>query len=140
MKSLKEVVQVLILGLSIALWATVSNGCAAAAVGAGGAAAGIAYTSRGAEGHISGSPADVDRRAHAVFQQMGITPTENVSKDGGKEKKLVGKTKDREVTVEINKGEGGTSKVEVVANKGPLNMGWDKDYAKDVLTRIVRQG
>lgn len=141
MKSFKEVIEIIILGLSVALWATVSNGCAAAAVGAGAGAVGaVVYTDRGAEGNVNGTPADVNRRALAVFSQMGIKVKDTSTKDSGKEKKLVGQAGKRQVTVDIKSSGTDVSKVDVVANKGFMNVEWDKDYAKDVMTKIVQQG
>lgn len=109
---------------------------AAAAVGAGAGAAGaVAWTSRGATSRVQGSVEEVFNRSAAVFREMGITQTGQTTEDNGAERKLIGTKGELEVTVQIERDEAATSKVEVYARKSPVE--WDRNLARDVLTRIV---
>jgi len=105
---------------------------AAAAAGAGGA---IAWTQRGASSSVTGSVDQVYQRAEAVFRDMGITATGQSSGDQGAERSLKGTREDMEVTVEIERESASTAKVEVYARKNTVEF--DRDYARDVLRRIV---
>lgn len=118
--------------IAIALPAT---GCLAAA--AGGAAGGIYVTSRGAAGEVQGSVDQVAGRAETVMSEMGIVKqAESTSKQG--EKQVLKGTKDElDVTIDIGRESASTSRVEVSARKNLAE--WDKDYAKEVLSRIVQQ-
>jgi len=107
---------------------------AAAAAGAGGA---IAWTSRGASSSVHGSVDDVYNRSVAVFRDMGITQTGQATEDNGTERKLTGTKGDREVTIQIERDQAATSKVEVYAQKSPVE--WDKPMARDILTRIINR-
>jgi hypothetical protein len=123
--------------LSLALAAAVlSTGCLAAA--AGGAAAGVYLTSRGAEAVIEGSVADVARRAESVMGEMGIAREGESTEDQGAKQVLKGKKGDLDVNIEINRETETTAKVEVTARENLAE--WDKDYAKGVLNRIVEKG
>jgi hypothetical protein len=51
---------------------------------------------------------------------------------------LKGKKGDLDVNIDINRETDKTTKVEVTARKNLAE--WDKDYAKDVLNRIVEKG
>jgi hypothetical protein len=107
---------------------------AAAAAGAGGA---IAWTQRGASSTVSGSVDQVYQRAEAVFRDMGITATGQSSGDQGEERSLKGTRDDMEITVEIERESASTSEVEVFARKNTVEF--DRNYARDVLTRIVNR-
>jgi hypothetical protein len=123
--------------LSLALAAAVlSTGCVAAA--AGGAAAGVYLTSRGAESVIESSVDEVASRSEAVMGEMGIVKQGESTEDQGDKHVLKGKKGDLDVNIEINRESPTTSKVEVTARKNLAE--WDKAYAKDVLNRIVEKG
>jgi predicted membrane metal-binding protein len=107
---------------------------AAAAVGAGGA---IAWTQRGASSSVPGSVDQVYQRAEAVFREMGITQTGQSSGDQGAERSLKGTREDMEVTVEIERESASTAQVEVYARRNTVEF--DRNYARDVLTRIVNR-
>lgn len=107
---------------------------AAAAAGAGGA---IAWTNRGASSDVSGSVDQVYQRAEAVFRDMGIAVTGQSSEDRGTERTLRGTREDMEITVEIERETDTTSEVEVYARKNSVE--WDRNYARDVLTRIINR-
>ena len=116
--------------------AILSTGCLAAA--AAGAAGGIYLTSRGAESVVEGSVADVAGRAKAVMGEMGIVQEGESTEDQGDKHVLQGKQGDLDVTIDINRESPTTAKVEVTARKNLAE--WDKDYAKQVLGRIVEKG
>ncbi|HEY9505949.1 MAG TPA: hypothetical protein VIQ27_08260 [Gemmatimonadales bacterium] len=123
--------------LSLALAAALlSTGCLAAA--AGGAAAGVYLTSRGAEAVVEGSVADVARRAQSVMGEMAIVKEDESTEDQGAKHVLKGKKGDLDVSIEINRETDKTAKVEVTARENLAE--WDKDFAKDVLNRIVERG
>jgi hypothetical protein len=116
------------------------SGCAAVAVGAAagvGAAGAIAYSERGAKGDVKGDVDQVKRQTEATFAQMGIHPTASATKKSGAEQELQGMVQGLDVNVKIVAVNPEISHVEVEARSGAL--GWDKDYAKNVLSRIVQQ-
>jgi hypothetical protein len=113
-----------------------STGCLAAA--AAGAAGGVYLTSRGAESVIEGSPAQVAARAQAVMSEMGIVKEGESTENQGDKQVVKGKKGDLDVTVDIVRESPTTAKVEVTARKNLAE--WDKDFAKEVLNRIVQKG
>ena len=123
--------------LSLALAAALlSTGCLAAA--AAGAAGGVYLTTRGAESVIEGSVDDVASRAEAVMGEMGIVKDGESTEDQGDKHVLKGKQGDLDITIDINRESPTTTKVEVTARENLAE--WDKDYAKQVLNRIVEKG
>jgi hypothetical protein len=113
-----------------------STGCLAAA--AAGAAGGIYLTSRGAESVIEAPVDELAGRAEAVMSEMGIVKDGESTSDQGQRHVLKGKQGDLDVTIDIEKDSESTAKVEVTARKNLAE--WDKEYAKDVLNRIVQKG
>jgi hypothetical protein len=112
-----------------------STGCLAAA--AAGAAGGVYLTSRGAESVVEGSVDQIAGRAEAVMSEMGIVKQGESTEDQGDKQVLKG-TKDKlDVTISINRESPNTAKVEVTARENLAE--WDKDYAKQVLSRIVQK-
>lgn len=123
--------------MPILLFALSSSACVAAAAGAG--AAGAVYlTSRGAESVVEGSVEDVAGRAKAVMGEMQIVSDAESTKDGGDKRELKGKKGDLDVTIKLERQGDTTTKVEVTAQKNLAE--WDKDYAQQVLRRIVETG
>ncbi len=116
--------------------AFVTSGCLAAA--AAGAAGGIYLTSRGAESVIEAPVDDVAGRAEAVMGELGIVKEGESTEDQGDKQVLKGKKGDLDITIEITRESPTTSKVEVTARENLAE--WDKDYAKEVLNRIVQKG
>jgi hypothetical protein len=110
-----------------------SAGCVAAA--AAGAGSAIYLTSRGAEGVVQGTVSDVAARSRTVMQQESIVPDESSTKSGGDEQELKGKKGDLDVTFNIKRETPTTSKVEVTARKNLAE--WDKNYAEELLNKIV---
>jgi hypothetical protein len=113
-----------------------STGCLAAA--AAGAAGGVYATTRGAESIVEGSVDEIAGRAEAVMSEMGIVKQGESTEDQGDKQVLKG-TKDKlDVTIDIKRESSTTAKVEVTARENLAE--WDKDYAKEVLSRIVEKG
>jgi hypothetical protein len=119
--------------LTLALPAT---GCLAAA--AAGAAGGVYFTTRGAESLVEGPVDQVAARAEAVMAEMQIVKDGESSERGGDERELKGKKGDLDVTIQLRRESPTTTKVEVTARENLAE--WDKEYAQQVLERIVRQG
>lgn len=113
------------------------GGCAAATVGAG-AAAGIAYTDRGAKGDVKGNVQQVNEQAKDALKQMGIQLTGSEMKEAGKEQSLSGKSGDTNISVNMKSASPNTTSVEVIARESAVK--WNKDYAKKILTEIINQG
>ena len=110
-------------------------GCVAAA--AAGAAGGIYATTRGVESLINGPVDQVAGRVPAVMQQMDITQTGSSTDNGGAKREFKGKHADLDVTVQLERQDSATTKTEVYARKNLAQ--WDKDYAREVLERLVQQ-
>lgn len=122
------------LALAVAL-AMPASACLAAA--AAGAAGGIYLTSRGAESLVEAPVDDVARRAEAVMSEMQIVKDAESAEKGGDERELKGKKGDLDVTIHLKRESPTTTKVEVSARENLAE--WDKEYAQDVLERIVKK-
>jgi hypothetical protein len=120
------------LAVSLALG---SAGCVAAA--AAGAAGAVYATTRGVESLVNGSPEAIAARSRTVFQQMGISEDAAATKEAGAKRELKGKKGDLDVTVQMEQQDSATTKVEVSARKNLAE--WDKDFAREVLERIVKK-
>jgi hypothetical protein len=112
------------------------TGCLAAA--AAGAGAGIYLTSRGAESLVEGSIDQIATRARAVMNEEGIVPDASSTENGGENREFKGKKGDLDVTIQMEQKSDKTTRVEVTARKNLAE--WDKDYAQQVLQRIVEKG
>jgi hypothetical protein len=112
------------------------TGCLAAA--AAGAGAGIYLTSRGAESLVEGSIDRIASRARAVMSDEGIVPDASSTESSGEKRELKGKKGDLDVTIEMEQKSDQTTRVEVSARKNLAE--WDKDYAQQVLQKIVEKG
>ena len=111
-----------------------STGCLAAA--AAGAAGGVYATTRGAQSVVEGSVDQIAGRAETVMSEMGIVK-QGESTDNQGDKRVLKGTKDQlDVTININRESATTAKVDVTARKNLAE--WDKDYAKEVVSRIVQ--
>ena len=116
--------------------ALAATGCVAAAAGAG--AAGAVYlTSRGAESLVNAPVDEVASRAEAVMREEGIVKDAESTEKSGSKHELKGKKGDLDVSIQIQQQteNPATTKVEVSAKKNEVE--WDKDYAKQVLNKIV---
>ena len=122
------------LAVAVASVGVGAAGCAAAA--AAGAAGAIYATTRGVESLVA-SPIDrVVADAESVMKSMGIVQDATSSEKGGAKRELKGKHGDLDVTVQMEQQDSATTKVEVSARKNLAE--WDKDYARQVLERIVK--
>jgi hypothetical protein len=110
-------------------------GCVAAAAAAG-AGAGVYLTSRGAESLIDNSIDKVAERAQAVMNEEGIVPDASSSEKGGDKRELKGKKGDLDVTIEMERKSATTTRVEVRARENLAE--WDKEYAQQLLSRMVQ--
>lgn len=115
--------------------ATVGGGACVAAAAAG--AAGAVYaTTRGVESRVA-SPIDrVVASSESVMKDMGIVQDATSSDNGGAKRELKGKQGDLDITIQMEAQDTTTTKVEVYARKNLAE--WDKDYARQVLERIVK--
>ena len=111
------------------------TGCLAAA--AAGAGAGIYLTSRGAESLVQGQPDDIAKKAQAVMNEEGIVPDASSTESGGDKRELKGKKGDLDITIEMERKDPKTTRVEVAARKNLAE--WDKDYAQQLLSKIVEK-
>ena len=111
-------------------------GCVAAAAAAG-AGAGIYLTTRGAESLVDNSIDQVAQRAQAVMNEEGIVPDASSTESGGDKRELKGKKGDLDVTIEMERKSPTTTRVEVTARKNLAE--WDKEYAQQLLSRIVQK-
>lgn len=130
-KSMPRSVRALALALMLPV-----TGCVAAAAAAG-AGAGIYLTSRGAESLVESSVDQVAARAQAVMSAEGIVPDASSSESGGNKREFKGKKGDLDVTIQIERETGSTSRVEVTARKNLAE--WDKEYAQQLLSRIIQK-
>jgi hypothetical protein len=124
------------LALAIALtggWA----GCVAAGAAAAGAGTGIYLTSRGAGSTIDGSIDEVERHARAVFATEAIPVSGSQMENNGAKREIQGKKGDLDISVTMEQQSAQTTKVEVSARKNIAV--WDKDYAQELLNKIVKQ-
>jgi hypothetical protein len=112
-------------------------GCVAAGAAAVGAGTGVYLTSRGAEAIVQGSPAEVEKRARAVFAAESIPVTGSQVENSGAKRELKGHKGDLDITVTMEQQADKTTKTEVSARKNVAV--WDKDYAQQLLGKIVQQ-
>lgn len=112
-----------------------AQACIVAAAGAG-AAAGIHVTSRGVEASLEPRIDRVAEAVQATFRDLGIRQTAESSKESGAEREFKGAVEDLDVTVTLKSREGRTD-VEVSARRNLAS--WDKDYARQVLGRIIER-
>ena len=123
---------VLLLGLALP-----AAGCAAAAAGAAvGAAGGVYLTTRGAQSEVDGSIDQVATRTQAVMKDLQIVPGTTSSSDAGQKREFKGTKGDLDVTITLESRSSNTTHVEATARKNFAE--WNKDFAQDVVTRIVK--
>jgi hypothetical protein len=123
---------ILLLGLALP-----AAGCAAAAAGAAaGAAGGVYLSKRGAESVVDGSIDQVAARAQAVMKDLQIVTGTTTSSDGGQKRQFKGTKGDLDVTITLDSRSSNTTHVEATARKNFAQ--WDKNFAQDVVTRIVK--
>lgn len=126
--------RIMLRGLVAAVLALSAAGCGAAVAAGAGAGAAMAYDDRGVSTRMEGTVDGVFARAQTVFREMGITET--AQDNDGDERELQGRAANGlEVTVDIERDAGSMVSVNVFAQRNTVN--WDRDYARDVLQRIM---
>jgi hypothetical protein len=116
-------------------------GCRGATIAAAGAAAGAAtgiyLTTRGAESVVDGPVADVEKRARAVLAAEGIPVEASDTESSGTKREIKGTKGDLDISVSMEQQGAQTTKTEVTARKNVAV--WDKEYAEQLLQKIVKQ-
>jgi hypothetical protein len=115
--------------------AAVGTGCAAAAVAGAGAAGAVYFTTRGVQSTVNGSMENVASRSQVAMSQMDIPINASKIEKGGEHREFSGTKGDLDVTVTLDRNDERTTKVEVTARRNLVT--WDKDYAKQLLDRII---
>jgi hypothetical protein len=87
---------------------------------------------------VESSVDQVAARAAAVMNEEGIVPDASSTEKSGDKRELKGKKGDLDVTIEIERKDSKTTRVEVAARKNAVE--WDKDYAQQILSKIVEKG
>jgi hypothetical protein len=119
-----------LLGATAFVW----SGCLLAA--AGGAGGGIYFTSQGVESVVVAPVESVASATERAFADLGLTRTElEIDEDGQTLRAKPTDGGDPEVTVSIRHDGETSSRVEVTARNSLVT--WDKDYAREVLEKIV---
>ncbi len=113
------------------------SACVAAAAAGAGAGGALYVTSRGAESIVDGSVERVDGVVRDTFDDLGISIEGTQTEAGGAKREVTGKKGDLDVTAHFERQTTSTTKIEVTARKNVAE--WDKDYAKQVLGRIVKK-
>ena len=101
------------------------------------AGAGIYLTSRGAESLVEGSIDQLASRARTVMNEEGIVPDASSTEAAGTRRELKGKKGDLDITFELEEKSDKTTRVEVSARKNLAE--WDKEYAQQLLQRLVEK-
>lgn len=90
----------------------------------------------GAVGEVKGNVQDIDQRAQSVFKDMHIQMVSADTQDSGHQRDIAGMSGEEKVSVLMISSGDNVTHVEVNAKKGVL--GWDKDLANQVLSKIVQ--
>jgi hypothetical protein len=93
---------------------------------------------RGVDSDVKGSISDVNGHTKDVFKQLGIATTASGTGSSGVEQTLEGKKGDMDVQVEMKQTSENQTHVGVLVKQGTLK--WNKDYAQNVLSKIVQAG
>lgn len=96
----------------------------------------IVQTAEGAQSDVKGSISDINNHTLDVFKQLGISSTGMNTENSGAKQTLKGKKNDMDVQVQLTQSGPDQTHVVVIAKQGSLN--WNKDFAKDVLSRILQ--
>jgi hypothetical protein len=71
------------------------------------------------------------------MNEEAIVPDESVVQKGGDKRTFKGKKGDLDVTIDLERKTSTTTRVEVTARKNLAE--WDKDYAQQLLSRIIQK-
>lgn len=121
--------------LAVLLFTATTAACAAAAGAAAGAAGAIAYTERGASAETVAGVEAVASATEAVFIDLDLTVTGREMEEAGREIELEGRRGDMQVEVHIDHEGDDLTHIDVIAREGTL--GYDRDFARDILARIL---
>jgi len=70
------------------------------------------------------------------MNEEGIVPDASSTEKGGDKRELKGKKGDLDVTIEMERKSATTTRVEATARKNLAE--WDKEYAQQLLSKIVQ--
>lgn len=108
------------------------SGCLlAAGAGAGGA---VFFSGHTAEAIVERSVGDMASVAERVLANEQVAISSTSSEDSGATRTYEGKKGDLDVTVIVERTEGG-ARIRVRARRGTAS--WDDDYAKELLAKII---
>jgi len=112
------------------------SGCVLFAAGAGAGGA-IYLTDRGVESVVAAAVDATFAATEQAFEELDIERTSYTVEDDGAKRRLEGRseTRDADVTVQMERSEGGNVRVHVTARTGPVT--WDKDFAREILARVI---
>jgi hypothetical protein len=120
---------ILVLPVTLSAW-----GCVLAAAGAGAGTA-ILLTNQGVESIVAASMDTASSATEIGFEELAIERTGLEIDDAANRKVYRGSPAESDRTVTLTGQESGNTKIEVTARTSALT--WDKDYARDVLEKIV---
>ena len=111
----------------------------AAGAAAGGAAAGLAYSERGVQSHVTQSVQKVANASVEALRAMNITVTEREPFNAeDNEIEIKGRDGDRDVVVDIEGNrDAGRTHIEVTVSKDFVN--YDRDRADRILREILKK-
>jgi hypothetical protein len=112
------------------------TGCIAAAAAAGAAGA-IAYSERGAESEVVASVPALVQATEATFSEMNIVIVERKTAENGSEVQLAAKKDEMDVTIDIQRDNDSTSRIEITARRNLVD--YDRNFARDLLQRILKR-
>jgi hypothetical protein len=130
---LRSVVALAALGAA----ALAGQACVPAAAAGAGAASAVYLTTRGAKAQVEGDTQQVETDSRKVMSEQAVQVTSEKVEKSGAHRELQGKKGDLDVTISIDRHDDKTSVVEVTARRNAVS--WDKDYAQQLLTSIVRE-
>ena len=84
---------------------------------------------------VEGSIDNVSDRTRTVLNAEGIALEESNFEKGGDKREFKGKQGDLDISVELERKGPNTTRVEVSARKNVAE--WDKEYAQQLLSKIV---
>ncbi len=96
----------------------------------------IIQTAEGTESDVKGSLTDVNSRVVNVLKQEGIQTTAVNTENSGSKQTIQGKKNDMDVQIQLTQNPSNLTHVIVTAKQGTLK--WNKDFAQEILTKIVQ--
>lgn len=124
--------------LLAALGATTGCVAAVAAAAGAGAGAGVYLTTRGASSLANGSLDALAERTLAVFRDAGVQRTATETQEDGSGRTYRGFADGMEISVKLEREGASVTRVTVYARRSTVE--WDREYARELLQRIVTRG